>query len=54
MFCKVWNYLNSKQKDIQYKMTNLPRINKTEIKILTNPGLARALNNLPKCANRYM
>ena len=42
MFCVVWDYSNSKQKDKQNKLTNLPQSYKTQIKILVwiNPVLA--------------
>ena len=40
MFGVVWDNYSSKQKGKQYKQNTLPNIYKTEIKILTNPGLA--------------
>ena len=41
MFCAFWDYSNLKQKDTNNtKGQNLPKSNKTEIKILSIPGLA--------------
>ena len=40
MFCLVWNYLSSKVKDKLCKQKTSPSGYKTEIKILSNPGLA--------------
>jgi len=40
MFCVVWDYLNSKLKAKQNKQKTSLKRNKTEIKILANPGLA--------------
>ena len=40
MFGVVWDHYRSKRKGKQYKQNTSPNIYKTEIKILTNPGLA--------------
>jgi len=40
MFCVVWGYSSSKLKDKQYKQKTSPKMYKSEIKILANPGLA--------------
>ena len=40
MFGVVWDYYNWKLKGKQYKQKTSPKICKTEIKILANPGLA--------------
>ena len=40
MFLVVCDHLNSKLKDKQSKQKTSPKCYKTEIKILTNPGLA--------------
>ena len=40
MFGLVWDYYSSKLKGKQYKQKTLPKNYRTEIKILTNPGLA--------------
>jgi len=34
MFCVVWDYSNSKQKNKQYKLETSPKSYKTEIEIL--------------------
>ena len=40
MFGVVWDYCSSKLKDKQYKLNTAPKSDKTEIKIIANPGLA--------------
>ena len=40
MFGVVWDYYSSKLKGKQDKQNTSPKIDKTEIKILANPGLA--------------
>ena len=40
MFGVVWDYYCLKLKGKQYKQITEPKSNKTEIKILANPGLA--------------
>ena len=40
MFCVVWDYYSSKLKGKQNQQNSSPKSYKTEIKILTNPGLA--------------
>ena len=40
MFCVIWDYSSSRQKDKQYKQNTLLKSDKNEIKILANPGLA--------------
>ena len=42
VFC--CDYSNSELKDIQCKQKTAPKSYKTEIKILTHPGLSRAAN----------
>ena len=40
MFCVVWDFSNSREKEKQYKQKTLPKSYKIEIKILATPGLA--------------
>ena len=40
MFGVIWDYYSSKLGGKQYKQNTLAKSYKTEIKILTNPGLA--------------
>ena len=40
MFGVVWDYYSLKGKGKQYKQNTSPKNNKTEMKILANPGLA--------------
>ena len=40
MFGVLWDYYSSNQKGKKYKQITWPKSYKTEIKILTNPGLA--------------
>ena len=40
MFGVVWDYYSLELKGKQYKQNTSAKSNKTEIKILTNPGLA--------------
>ena len=39
MFVVIWDKYSSKLKGKQYKQNTSPKSYKTEIKILTNPGL---------------
>ena len=40
MFGEAWDYYSSKLKGKQYKQNTSPKSYKTEMQILTNPGLA--------------
>ena len=47
MFGVIWDYYSSKLKGKQYKQNTSPKSYKTEIKILTNPGLTGLWTTLP-------
>ena len=40
MFSVVWDYYSIKLQDKKYKQNTSPKIYKTEMRILANPGLA--------------
>ena len=42
MFGVVWDYYSSKLKGKQYKQNTVPKNYRTEIKMLSNPGLAQS------------
>ena len=47
MFGVAWDYYNSKLKGKQYKQNSWPKSNKTEVKILATPGLAKSGSEQP-------